>query len=181
MALPDVAAWPTPVFEGSEKRLEVDFAPSDHRGLRSLSRAVLDQLMTDAGCCIVSDRHNEQFDAYVLSESSLFVFPHKLVLKTCGTTKILHAIPLLLQLACSTGCIVKRCKYSRASFLYPQFQVSFAASLICCTVAWRLCLSTLQFFPSLLSMHLSCMSPLCICQLVFVCITGGIALCCALH
>lgn len=124
MASAEAAAWPTPVFEGSEKRLEVDFAPSDLRGLRSLSRAQLDQLMVHAGCCIVSDRHNDQFDAYVLSESSLFVFPHKLVLKTCGTTKILHAIPLLLELAAITGCLLKRCKYSRASFLYPQFQVS---------------------------------------------------------
>lgn len=122
MASADAAAWPTPVFEGSEKRLEVDFAPSDHQGLRTLHRGQLDQLMTSAGCCIVSDRHNDQFDAYVLSESSLFVFPHKLVLKTCGTTKILHAIPLLLELAASTGCTLKRCKYSRASFLYPQFQ-----------------------------------------------------------
>ena len=133
MASADAAAWPTPVFEGSEKRLEVDFAPSDRKGLRSLSREQLNQLMTDAGCCIVSDRHNAQFDAYVLSESSLFVFPHKLVLKTCGTTKILHAIPLLLELAASTGCILKRCKYSRASFLYPQFQVRTCTVVECCS------------------------------------------------
>ena len=121
--------WPSPVFEGSEKRLEVDFTPCDPNGLRSISRTQLDQLMTNAGWCIVSDRHNSQFDAYVLSESSLFVFPHKLVLKTCGTTKILHAIPMLLELAASTGCTLKRCKYSRASFLYPQFQVSFCVPL----------------------------------------------------
>ena len=123
MASTEASAWPTPVFEGSEKRLEVDFAPTAGSGLRSLNRTQLDQLLEDAGCCIVSDRHNDQFDAYVLSESSLFVFPHKMVLKTCGTTKILHAIPLLLQLAASTGCCPKRCKYSRASFLYPHFQV----------------------------------------------------------
>lgn len=122
MASTEASAWPTPVFEGSEKRLEVDFAPTVGSGLRSLNRTQLDQLLEDAGCCIVSDRHNDQFDAYVLSESSLFVFPHKMVLKTCGTTKILHAIPLLLQLAASTGCCPKRCKYSRASFLYPHFQ-----------------------------------------------------------
>ncbi len=123
MASAEANAWPTPVFEGSEKRLEVDFIPTAGSGLRSLSRTQLDQLLEDADCCIVSDRHNEQFDAYVLSESSLFVFPHKIVLKTCGTTKILHAIPLLLQLAASTGCSPKRCKYSRASFLYPDYQV----------------------------------------------------------
>ena len=115
--------WPSPVFEGSEKRLEVDFFHEAGRGLRSLSRSQLDQLLESAGCCIVSDRHVQEFDAYVLSESSLFVFPNKLVLKTCGTTKILHAIPLLLELAASTGCSPKRCKYSRASFLFPHHQV----------------------------------------------------------
>ncbi|DBA97123.1 TPA: Mitochondrial 2-oxoadipate and 2-oxoglutarate transporter, variant 2 [Trebouxia sp. C0004] len=122
MTSPVADTWPTPVFEGSEKRLEVDFFPTAGSGLRSLNRSQLDQLLEHAGCCIVSDRHNEQFDAYVLSESSLFVFPHKMVLKTCGTTKILYAIPLLLQLAGSTGCSPKRCKYSRASFLYPHHQ-----------------------------------------------------------
>ena len=125
MAAPDAATWPTPVFEGSEKRLEIDFSRTIGSGLRSLSRAQLDQLMEQAGCCIVSDRHNDQFDAYVLSESSLFVFPTKLVLKTCGTTKILCAIPLLLEYATSLGCNPQRCKYSRASFLYPHYQVIF--------------------------------------------------------
>ena len=118
--------WPSPVFEGSEKRLEVDFFPANGRGLRTINRNQLDQLLEHAGCCIVSDRHNEQFDAYVLSESSLFVFPNKLVLKTCGTTRILYAVPLLLELAASTGRSPKRCKYSRASFLFPHHQVHCA-------------------------------------------------------
>ncbi len=131
MTSPVADSWPTPVFEGSEKRLEVDFFPTTGSGLRSLNRSQLDQLLEHAGCCIVSDRHNDQFDAYVLSESSLFVFPHKMVLKTCGTTKILHAIPLLLQLAASTGCSPKRCKYSRASFLYPHHQVSHCLAGLC--------------------------------------------------
>lgn len=132
MTSPVAETWPTPIFEGSEKRLEVDFFPTAGSGLRSLNRSQLDQLLDNAGCCIVSDRHNEQFDAYVLSESSLFVFPHKMVLKTCGTTKILHAIPLLLQMAASTGCSPRRCKYSRASFLYPEHQVQLACMLSCC-------------------------------------------------
>jgi len=120
-----MSVLPCPIFEGSEKRIEVDFslgAASPADGLRSLTRAQLDDLMTQAACCIVSTRRNQHFDAYVLSESSLFVYPTKLVLKTCGTTQLLNAVPLLLQLATDLDCTACRCKYSRASFLFPDLQ-----------------------------------------------------------
>ena len=57
------------------------------------------------------------------AESSLFVYPDKFVLKTCGTTQLLNAVPLLLELAANLGCQAVRCKYSRASFLFPEYQV----------------------------------------------------------
>ena len=50
-------ALPNPVFEGSEKRVEIDFTVSDGTpagGLRALSRAQLDELMDLARCTIVS-------------------------------------------------------------------------------------------------------------------------------
>jgi S-adenosylmethionine decarboxylase proenzyme len=117
---------PNPVFEGSEKRVEIDFALSagaPSTGLRALSRDQLDELMTLAACTIVSSRSNAYLDAYVLSESSLFVYPTKWVLKTCGTTKLLNAVPRLLELATELGMQPRRCKYSRASFLFPDQQV----------------------------------------------------------
>ena len=127
MVAASAAVCPAPVFEGSEKRLEVAFGSGDcSRGLRALSRADLDYLTATAACCIVSARHNAAFDAYVLSESSLFVFPHKLILKTCGTTKLLAAVAPLLQLAAGLGMAPARAKYSRASFLFPEHQVCFA-------------------------------------------------------
>lgn len=69
------------------------------------------------------------FDAYVLSESSLFVYPTKMVLKTCGTTRLLNAVPCLLDLAAGLGMTPRRCKYSRASYLYPELQVRTFNSL----------------------------------------------------
>lgn len=116
---------PEPVFEGSEKRVEVDFvmgsgAPTS--GLRSLPREQLDELMSLARCAIVSTRTNDNFDAYVLSESSLFVYPTKWVLKTCGTTHLLDSLPRLLELSAACGMMSTRCKYTRASFLFPENQ-----------------------------------------------------------
>lgn len=118
--------FPNPVFEGSEKRLEVDFSPSSKtsspHGLRALSRDQLDELMSLAHCCIVSSRSNASFDAYVLSESSLFVYPTKWILKTCGTTRLLDSLPKLLEFASSVGLEAAQCKFTRATFLFPEQQ-----------------------------------------------------------
>jgi hypothetical protein len=94
-----------------------------------------------AACCIVSSNHNEHFDAYVLSESSLFVYEDKLVLKTCGTTRLLAAAPTILQLAAGLDMCPRRCKYSRASFLFPEQQVGFGlrkVKMSCLPSVWVL-------------------------------------------
>lgn len=117
-----------PIFEGSEKRVEIDFrlgAGAAAAGLRAVPRETIDELMALAHCCVVSNRSNEQLDAYVLSESSLFVYPTKWVLKTCGTTRLLASVPRLLEVAAALGLEPRRCKYTRASFLFPKNQVGF--------------------------------------------------------
>ncbi|XP_028081116.1 S-adenosylmethionine decarboxylase proenzyme-like [Camellia sinensis] len=90
-------------FEGYEKRLEISFlepsifADPEGRGLRSLSKSQLDEILEPAECTIVSSLSNDLVDSYVLSESSLFVYPYKFIIKTCGTTK------LLLSMTYSSG------------------------------------------------------------------------------
>ncbi|CAK9317913.1 unnamed protein product [Citrullus colocynthis] len=115
-------------FEGYEKRLEVSFfEPSvfaDPRGmgLRALSKAQLDEILTLAECTIVDSLSNDYLDSYVLSESSLFVYPYKFIIKTCGTTKLLLSIPALLKLADSLSLTVKSVRYTRGSFIFPGAQ-----------------------------------------------------------
>ncbi|BBM99564.1 S-adenosylmethionine decarboxylase [Marchantia polymorpha subsp. ruderalis] len=117
-----------PGFEGFEKRLEVEFHPAPlfsdpaGRGLRALARAELDVMLDAAKCTIVAQLCNEEFDSYVLSESSLFVYPLKIVLKTCGTTQILKAIPPLLEFAAGLSLKLRRCKYTRGTFMFPAAQ-----------------------------------------------------------
>ncbi len=75
-----------------------------------------------AQCCVVSETHTPAFDAYVLSESSLFVYASKLIIKTCGTTALLVAMPRILALAAEVGAAPRRCRYSRSCFKYPKQQ-----------------------------------------------------------
>lgn len=115
-------------FEGYEKRLEISFyesgvfADPGGRGLRALSREHLDEVLKPAQCTIVSSLANNKVDSYVLSESSLFVYPYKIIIKTCGTTKLLLSIPPILALANGLGLEVKSVKYSRGSFIFPEVQ-----------------------------------------------------------
>lgn len=117
-------------FEGFEKRLEISFSnppvfsdPSG-LGLRALTRAQLDSILEPAACTIVSQHSNSDFDSYVLSESSLLVYPLKIILKTCGTTKLLLSIEPILELAGSLRLTVSGVLYSRGTFNFPNAQLS---------------------------------------------------------
>lgn len=115
-------------FEGYEKRLEITFFHAslildpEGRGLRALSRVQIDSILEPAACTIVSSLSNDVFDSYVLSESSLFIYPHRIILKTCGTTKLLLSVPRILELASTLSLSVFSAKYSRGSFIFPGVQ-----------------------------------------------------------
>lgn len=112
-------------FEGPEKKLEIDFRPipGDTVGFRRFSQKQLQKLILDpANCTIISSLKNAEFDSYVLSESSLFVFPYKVLLKTCGTTTLLASVPNLLELAKQVGTEVDFVTYSRKNYNFPEAQ-----------------------------------------------------------
>ncbi|CAK8540869.1 unnamed protein product [Lathyrus sativus] len=115
-------------FEGYEKRLEISFfengifADPAGLGLRALSKDQLDEILNPAECTIVDSLSNDYVDSYVLSESSLFVYAYKLIIKTCGTTKLLLSIPAILKLADGLNIAVKSVRYTRGSFIFPGAQ-----------------------------------------------------------
>lgn len=89
-------------------------------------------------CKVLSVIESEDVHAYLLSESSLFVFPHKLVLKTCGITTLLSGLASILEIAAidagfphtpadtarfrSAAAAPYRVFYSRKNFLHPEQQ-----------------------------------------------------------
>ena len=138
----------TGVFEGPEKTLEVCFRKVGQEenistvgevtlaqvaaeagntgttkvGLRQLDRRDLDRICSRARCTILSSVSNQYLDAYVLSESSLFIYPYLLVLKTCGTTTLLRCIGTLIELGRKLGLEIDWVGYSRKNFNFPGDQ-----------------------------------------------------------
>lgn len=133
----------TGMFEGPEKTLEVVFrrisddvidsrvgeltparrgAPIQRIGLRQLDREDLDAICARARCTILSSISNQFLDAYLLSESSLFIYPYMLVLKTCGTTTLLRCIATLIDLGRKCGLEIDWVGYSRKNFNFPGDQ-----------------------------------------------------------
>jgi S-adenosylmethionine decarboxylase len=105
--------------------MEVCFRPDmgHPQGLRAMTREQLDLLCLKAKCTILHSISNNHLDAYVLSESSLFVYKHRLVMKTCGTTTLLRCLSNLLEFADALGLELTWVGYSRKNLLYPTAQL----------------------------------------------------------
>ena len=134
------------LLKGPEKLLEVWFSSShgalpdsaSPNGLKKISADTWKDMLDLVNCKILSVITYGDVDAYLLSESSMFIFPHKLVLKTCGTTTLLYGLPRILELAAleagfphvpantaldrPAAAIPYRIFYSRKNFQYPDRQ-----------------------------------------------------------
>ncbi|KAG6668247.1 hypothetical protein I3843_01G148200 [Carya illinoinensis] len=151
-------------FEGFEKRLELQFFGDEpailtNMGLRQLEFESLEQVLHAVQCTVVSAVGNPYFDAYVLSESSLFVYPTKIIIKTCGTTQLLKSIRPLLHKARHLGLTLCSCRYTRGSFIFPMAQpfphTSFKEEVIYLeeSLPSNLCYRKASVMPSKISSH----------------------------
>jgi len=113
------------VFEGPEKKLEVYFSPrgAHAEGFRRFGSDEWSELLRAAACTILNKKSNSDFDAYLLSESSLFVYPFRIILKTCGTTTLLLAIPRLLKMAEALGASMELLQYGHLRYKFPHLQI----------------------------------------------------------
>lgn len=75
-------------YEGTEKRLLVCTKNLD---LLTNPESFWHQLVAQSGAEILSSIQNSNVKAYLLSESSLFIWCDKLLLITCGNTKLINA------------------------------------------------------------------------------------------
>lgn len=124
----------TEAFEGPEKLLEIWFYQDktlSKNSLRSISFNDWSNILDLVNCKILSIKSSSDLDAYLLSESSLFVYDHKLILKTCGQTTTLLCLENLFKLVNAQlnwnfnyENQPYRVFYSRRSYLFPNKQKS---------------------------------------------------------
>ena len=136
------------IYSGPEKLLEVWFSASPAtlpastppNGLKVVPSEMWKDMLDLVNCKVLSVVESDHVDAYLLSESSMFVFPHKLILKTCGTTTLLAGLPRILEIAATAAGFPQssphgtpargmpiatspyRVFYSRKNFLFPDRQ-----------------------------------------------------------
>ncbi len=106
-------------FEGPEKKLEVVVTPG-FPPLRSLGDEAWHSIVAAAGAKVLSVLRTEHCDAYLLSESSLFVFDDWFVLITCGRTTLVDAVPQILQSIPEES--IAFLVYERKSEHFPEHQ-----------------------------------------------------------
>jgi S-adenosylmethionine decarboxylase len=115
---PPAPAGPS-FFEGAEKKVEIVIDAS-RPSLRSAGDDYWSHIVSTAGAHVLSKIHNEHCDAFLLSESSLFVFDHKVIMITCGQTRLADAVVELLDRVPAAA--VEFFIYERKNEVYPHRQ-----------------------------------------------------------
>ncbi len=108
-------------FEGPEKKLEIIlYAPIND--FRKPSSGSWERVVKASGAEIISKIENSWMDAYLLSESSLFVWEDRILMITCGQTQLVNTVPELLRIVDKSN--VALAFYERKNFMYPGEQPS---------------------------------------------------------
>jgi S-adenosylmethionine decarboxylase len=108
-------------FEGTEKKVELLVDPSVP-SLRRRGDRYWERICVCAGAQVLSKISSDGCDAYLLSESSLFVFDHKMIMITCGRTKLPDAVLEMLRTVPADK--VRFFIYERKNETYPHKQPS---------------------------------------------------------
>lgn len=110
-------------FEGPEKKLEIVFKP-ESLNLLDKPREVWGELVACAHAKILSVLESPDCKAFLLSESSLFVWQSRLTLITCGTTTLIKAADFLIEKFGKES--IEEIFYERKNEYQPTLQKSTA-------------------------------------------------------
>ena len=109
------------MFEGSEKKIEIIFS-SHSSSLLELSEKFWRKIVQTCQADIISSLKFSKAHAYLLSESSLFIWPYRLVFITCGKTILSKSFIKILKSFPSSA--IELCFFQRKNEFFPQIQKS---------------------------------------------------------
>lgn len=106
-------------FEGPEKKVELALAPGSP-SLRARGRKYWEEVVAASRAQILSELSSDSLDAYLLSESSLFVADNWLTMITCGRTDLVAAV---LKMCADLGRdSFQYLVYERKNALFQEYQ-----------------------------------------------------------
>ena len=108
-------------FEGPEKKIEI-ILENTQRDLRALGEDFWQRVVERSRAKILSRISNRECDAYLLSESSLFVFSRALTMITCGQTTLVEAVKEILTEVAGEEMSVLI--YERKDEIFPHRQLT---------------------------------------------------------
>lgn len=108
-------------FEGPEKKVELVVSPRS-TSLRSLPESFWDSVVVASRARILSKICNHACDAYLLSESSLFVYDDHLTMITCGQTRLVDGVRRMLEVIPQDA--VSLVIYERKNEFFPERQAT---------------------------------------------------------
>jgi len=108
-------------FEGPEKKFEVVVSPKAG-DLRSFGDSYWKGIVNLASADILSKISNSHCDAYLLSESSLFVFSDRAIMLTCGQTTLVRSLIELISKVKSEN--LESLIFERKNEHFPNLQLT---------------------------------------------------------
>jgi len=109
-------------FEGSEKKVEIVINSEAFSLINDVNDSFWHELVSCAQAKILSSIQNEHCKAFILSESSLFVWHNRFIILTCGVTHLVNAVEYFIKKQ-GIDCI-EHLTYQRKNEYYSHAQPS---------------------------------------------------------
>jgi len=109
-------------FEGSEKKVEVIIKDVGFSLLTDVPNEFWRALVNKANANILSSIENDVCKAFLLSESSLFVWNNRFIVLTCGVTHLVNAVEYFIQKQGKE--LIEHLTYQRKNEYYSHAQPS---------------------------------------------------------
>ncbi len=109
----------SPFFEGTEKKFELVVDPA-LPSFREHGHSYWTDVARSAGAEVLSRLSNDRCNAYLLSDTSLLVYDHSVIMMTCGCSSLHNAVLEILEAVPAER--VRRLVYKRKHEIFPHDQ-----------------------------------------------------------